>query len=681
MTMNNNPLLQEWKTPFGIPPFGEIQLEHFKPAFNTAFKALRGQVDAIADAPDRPDFANTIEAMELAGELLRQSATVFFNLSGSHTNEGLQEIERDVAPQFAAHNMETLLNEKLFARIDALFLARNDLDLNAEQLRVLERYHTMFVRAGARLQGKDRDRMNEINQRLAVIGTEFSQNILKDESDYELILGHESELIGLPDFLIAAAKRSADDRGHPGKYAITLSRSSIEPFLQFSESRELREQAFQAWISRGEGGGDTDNREIVVETLTLRAERAKLLGFDSYAAFKLDDQMAKTPDAAENLLNSVWEPARLRALEESENLQNLVREEGGNFDVEAWDWRYYSEKVRKKDHDIDEAEIKPYLQLDQMIAAAFDTASRLFGLSFKELEGMPIYHEDVRVFEVSDKAGKHVGIFIGDYFARSSKRSGAWMSNFRAQHRLGGDVCPIIVNVMNFAKGGLGEASLLTFDDARTLFHEFGHGLHGLMSDVTHPMISGTSVARDFVELPSQLYEHWLSEPQVLQKFAIHYKTGKPMPDELLKRLLAAENFNQGFATVEYVSSALVDMALHQLETTEGLDVTAFERDILAKIGMPKQITMRHRIPHFAHAFAGEGYSAGYYSYMWSEVMDADAFKAFEDTGDVFDAEMAEKLKTHIYSAGGRQDPGDAYKAFRGKMPGIDALLEKRGLA
>ncbi len=681
MTMTDNPLLQHWTTPFGLPPFGNIKPEHFKPAFDHAFKAHRQEIDAIADNPLKPDFANTIEALERAGKLLRQSAAVFFNLSGADTNDTLQEIERDVAPLFASHSMETLLNARLFERIETLFAAQGDLGLTPEQQRVLERYHSMFVRAGARLQGDDRQRMNEINQRLAVIGTQFSQNILKDEKAYELILEEGADLAGLPDFLIAAAKRNAADRGHEGKYAITLSRSSIEPFLRFSQRRDLREQAFQAWVSRGEGGGDTDNRQIVVETLALRNERAKLLGFDTYAAFKLDDQMAGSAQAVEELLLSVWEPALVRATEECENLQKMVSMEGGNFDVEAWDWRYYSEKVRKRDHDIDEAEIKPYLQLDQIIAAAFDSANRLFGLNFRELDDVPVYHEDVRVFEVSDRSGAHVGIFLGDYYARSGKRSGAWMSNFRCQQKLDGAIHPIIVNVMNFSKGGDREASLLTFDDARTLFHEFGHGLHGLMSDVTYPMISGTNVARDFVELPSQLYEHWLSQPQVLSKFATHYKTGAPIPDDLLQRLLAAENFNQGFATVEYIASALVDLELHQITPTDALDVTEFERQMLEKIGMPRQITMRHRIPHFAHVFSGDGYSAGYYSYMWSEVMDADAFKAFEDSGDVFDADLAAKLARHIYAAGGRQEPAEAFKAFRGRMPGIDALLEKRGLA
>ncbi len=686
MTNKNNPLLALWTTQFGLPSFGEIKAEHFSPAFDQAFKLARAEVEKIAGREEAANFSNTIEALELSGKKLRQVASVFFNLSGAHTSDELQTIERDVAPKLAKHRLKILLNDALFKRIGALYATRAELGLNLEQEEVLERYYKMFVRAGANLQGVDRERMAEIDQRLAVIGINFSQNVLSDENSYELVIENDLDLAGLPDFLKAAAKRNADDRGHAGKYAITLSRSSIEPFLQFSERRDLREQAFRAWTDRGEGGvgnEKTDNRKIVAETISLRAERAKLLGHDTYAAYKLDNQMAKTPQAAQNLLLQVWEPARVRANEECEKLQAMVQQEGGNFNIEAWDWRYYSEKVRKQEHDIDESEIKPYLQLDLMIAAAFDTANRLFGLNLKELFNLPVYHKDVRVFEVTAKNGSHVGLFLGDYFARPSKRSGAWMSNFRAQEKLSGDISPIIVNVMNFSQGAEGEATLLTFDDARTLFHEFGHALHGLLSNVTYPMVSGTNVARDFVELPSQLYEHWLSQPEVLRRYAVHYQTGEAMPDDLLKRLLAAENFNQGFATVEYVSSALVDMDLHLLDTEQAkkLDVSEFETAALEKIGMPAQITMRHRIPHFAHAFAGEGYSAGYYSYMWSEVMDADAFKAFEETGDIFDRETAERLAEFIYSAGGRQDPADAYKAFRGRMPGIEALLEKRGLA
>ena len=475
--------------------------------------------------------------------------------------------------------------------------------------------------------------------------------------------------------------QAGSDRGHENKYVITLSRSSIEPFLQFSSRRDLREKAFKGWIARGENGGQHDNRQLVAQTLKLREERARLLGFENFAAFKIDDQMARTPEAVRELLMAAWVPAREKALKEAEKLQELASSEGNNQKIAAWDWRYYSEKVRRAEFDIDEAETKPYFQLDKMIEAAFDVAGRLFGLTFSEIHDIPLYHEDARIFEVKNAADEHVGLFLGDYFARGSKRSGAWMSAFRSQHKLDGEIHPIIVNVMNFSKAGKSEASLLTFDDARTLFHEFGHALHGLLSDVTYPSISGTSVARDFVELPSQLYEHWLSTPAILAKYARHYKTGEAIPKALLDRLLAAQNFNQGFQTVEYVSTALIDLEAHVLEDAGEFEASQFEKRVLGEIGMPDAIVMRHRIPHLAHAFAGDGYSAGYYSYMWSEVMDADAFVAFEETGDVFNVDLATKLKLYIYSAGGRQDPADAYKAFRGRMPTMDALLKKRGLA
>ncbi len=675
-----NPLLENWATPFAIPPFESIQIEHYRPAFDTALASHRTEVDAIAGNDAEPDFDNVIGALERCGEDLHRVAMVFFNLCGSHTNDAMQEIQRDIAPVLARHSNETLFNRDLYSRIRNLTERRAELGLSAEQARVLERYHTMFNRAGALLEGAERERMGEITQRLAVLGTQFGQNILADEKAYELVLESESDLAGLPDFLIAAAAEAARERGHDGKNVITLSRSLIEPFLQFSERRDLREQAYNAWLSRGENGGETDNRGIVSETVALRAERAKLLGFDNFAAFKTDDQMARTPDAVRELLMQVWTPARARAEAERDKLQQIAQAEGGNFAIAAWDWRHYAGKARQAEHDLDETEIKPYFQLDRIIEAAFDTANRLFGLSFRALDDVPLYHPDVRAFEVTGADGRHIGVFLGDYFARPSKRSGAWASAFRLQDKLDGEQRPIIVNVMNFAKGAEGGANLLTFDDARTLFHEFGHALHGLMSDVTYPKISGTSVARDFVELPSQLYEHWLSAPEVLGKFAVHYKTGEAMPKALLERLIAARNFNQGFLTVEYTASALVDLEMHLITDADGLDVTKFEADVLAGIDMPQAINMRHRVPHFAHAFAGDGYSAGYYSYLWSEVMDADAFSAFEETGDIFDAEMAEKLATHIYSAGGRQDPADAYTAFRGRMPTIDALLEKRGL-
>jgi peptidyl-dipeptidase Dcp len=458
-----------------------------------------------------------------------------------------------------------------------------------------------------------------------------------------------------------------------------LSRSSIEPFLQFSQRRDLREQAFRAWTSRGDGGGATDNKAIVAEMVRLRAERANLLGFPTFAHFKLDDMMAKTPEAVLDLLRKVWQPARARAEAERDALQALAASEGGNFAIEPWDWRYYAEKLRQREHDFDEAAIKPYLQLDNIIAAALDTAGRLFGLSFREVKGLPTYHPEVRAWEVSDRDGRHVGLFLGDYFARPSKRSGAWMSSFRIQERLAGDIRPIIVNVMNFAKGADGAPALLSFDDARTLFHEFGHALHGLLSDVTYPLIAGTNVATDFVELPSQLYEHWLMRPEVLGRFALHQQSGEPMPEPLVKRVLAARNFHQGFATVEYIASAMVDMEYHLLPSADAFDVATFEKAALDKIGMPREIVMRHRTPHFTHVFSGDGYSAGYYSYLWSEVLDADAFKAFEEAGDVFDEPTAERLRRFVYSAGYLREPAEAYRAFRGRAPDVNALLEKRG--
>jgi peptidyl-dipeptidase Dcp len=680
--MTANPLLTDWTTPFELPPFSEIVPSHFEEAFEVSMAEARAEIDAIADQAAPATFENTVVALETSGKALSKVARTFFNLSGAHTNEALQKIERDLAPKLAEHSSDTLLNAKLYNRIAALWGEKDSLGLNPEDAKVLERYYKMFQRAGAGLAADDKARMADLSQKLATLGTSFSQNVLKDESEYQLVLETEEDRAGLPDFLIAAAAEAAKERGLDGKHVITLSRSSIEPFLQFSTNRRLREEAFKAWSARGENGGRHGQpRDHQGYTLELRAERAKLLGFDSFAAFKLDDTMAKTPENVRDLLTKVWTPAVARANEEAEKLGEMAQSLGENHEIEAWDWRFYSEKVRKAEHDLDEAELKPYLQLDKIIEAAFDTATRLFGVTFRELKDIPVYHPDVRAFEVLNPDGSHKGLFLGDYFGRPSKRSGAWMSAFRSQHKLNGGETPIIVNVMNFSKGASGEATLLTFDDARTLFHEFGHGLHGLLSDVTYPMISGTSVARDFVELPSQLYEHWLSEPEVLSRFAIHYKTGEPMPKELLDKLLAATNFNQGFATVEYTACALLDLELHLLDDPSSFDPVAFEKAELDKIGMPKAITMRHRIPHFQHVFSGDGYSSGYYSYMWSEVMDADAFGAFKEAGDIFDKDTADKLLTNIYSAGGRPDPEDAYVAFRGRAPKIDALLEGRGLA
>ena len=676
---NGNPLLGKWNGQFGEPPFGKIEARHFRPALKEAFKAHKGEIEKIAANTARPTFANTILALEKSGTLLARVGAVFGNIEAADSTPELQDISREMSPKFAAHETQILLDQRLFRRVDDLYQKRDALKLSEEDRRVLERHHLTFVRAGARLSSTAKSRVKAINSRLASLVTQFMQNVLKDEQSWRLVLDGERDFSGLPQSFVDGAKRAASDAGLAGKGLVTLARSSVEGFLTFSSRRDLREQAFKAWIARGAGGGETDNRRIVSDVVALRGEYAQLMGFKTFADFYLEDTMAKTPATVHELMTAVWSRAVKRSAEERDALAAFARQHGENFDIAAWDWRYFAEKVRKEKFDLDEAEIRPYLQLDRMIEAAFDCANRLFGLKFREIKGFKGYHPDVRAWDVLDKSGGHAGLFIGDYFARASKRSGAWMSGFRTQHKLGKGQKPIIVNVLNFAKGADGEASLLSFDDARTLFHEFGHGLHGLLSNVTYPSIAGTSVSTDFVELPSQLYEHWLSTPEVLGKYAVHIKTGKPMPASLHNRLKAARNFNQGFATVEYAASALVDMALYQANAVDIADIEKFESDTLARIGMPREIVMRHRLPHFMHIMGG--YGAGYYSYLWSEVMDADAFAAFEEAGDVFDPATARKLKEFIYSAGNRRDPHDAYVAFRGRPPKIDGLLKKRGLA
>ena len=672
--MTDNPLLSDWQTPFALPPFESIRDDHFAPAFDAALDEARANIARVAENPDAPSFANTIEALENADQLLDRVLGVFFNLAGADSNDKRQELQREFSPRLAAYSSEITMNKALFGRIETLWQARETLDLTDEQARVLYLTRRRFLRAGAQLEGADRDRLKEIMQRLSVLSTRFTQNLLADEAGWFMELA-EDDLEGLPDFLITAARAAGREKGAKGP-VITLSRSLIVPFLQFSPRRALREKAFRAWISRGANGGETDNRAIAAEVLALRHERAQLLGHENFAAFKLETEMAKTPQAVRDLLMQVWAPARAAADKDAQKLTAMMHADGINGDLAPWDWRYYAERRRKAEHDLDEAELKPYFQLDRMIEAAFDTATRLFGLEFRPLE-VPLYHADARAWEVT-RNGRHMAVFIGDYFARASKRSGAWCSAMRSQQKLAGDIRPIVVNVCNFAKPAPGEPALLSFDDARTLFHEFGHALHQMLSDVTCPSISGTSVARDFVELPSQLYEHWLEVPEVLRTYATHAETGAPIPEALLQRLLGARSFDTGFATVEYVASALVDLDFHA--GPPPADPMARQAEVLAEIGMPPAIAMRHATPHFAHVFAGDGYSSGYYSYMWSEVMDADAFEAFEQAGDPFDAALAEKLERHILSAGGSRDAEALYTAFRGRMPQPDALLRGRGL-
>ncbi|KQY36502.1 M3 family metallopeptidase [Rhizobium sp. Root483D2] len=678
-----NPAITDWNGPDGLPRFEAVGDSDFAASFEAALSGHETEIDTIANNPQPATFENTIVALETAGEALSRVSSLFWNRAGAHTNDTIQALERDISPKMSRHYSKIGMNAALFQRIDTLWEMRETLGLDLEQTRVLERHWKGFVKSGAKLPKPEQEQLAGINEKLAGLSTRFGQNVLADEKRWSLILSDGPELDGLPDFLKDAMASAARERGEDGKYAVTLSRSIIEPFLTFSERRDLREQAFKAWVARGENPGETDNRGVIRETLALRSDVAKLLGYGNFAEMKLDNTMAKTPAAVNGLLRAVWAKAVTRAREEEADIAGLIAEDGKNHDVMPWDWRFYSERIRAQKFNFSEAELKPYLQLEKIIEACFDVASRLFGIRAIEKKGIPAYHPDVRVFEIRDAQDKLVALFLGDYFARSSKRSGAWMSAFQSQHKLPlkngktGEL-PIIYNVCNFAKPAEGKPALLSLDDARTLFHEFGHALHGMLSDVTYPSVSGTSVSRDFVELPSQLYEHWLTVPAILRQYAVHVETGEPMPQALLDKVLAARTFNAGFNTVEFTSSAIVDMEFHTRGPVD--DPMAVQAEILSELGIPKSLVMRHAAPHFQHIFAG-GYSAGYYSYMWSEVLDADAFAAFEETGDAFDTAMAKKLKDHIYSVGGSIDPEDAYKAFRGKLPSPDAMLAKKGLA
>ncbi|MDU1669934.1 MAG: M3 family metallopeptidase, partial [Bradyrhizobium sp.] len=584
-----NPLLMAWETPHQTPPFDAIRPEHFLPAFERAFADHTAEITAMTHDPAEPDFANTITALERSGKLLSKVAAVFYDLVSAHSNPAILEIDKEVSLRMARHWNPIMMNAVLFGRIALLYDNRKTLTLTSEEQRLLERTYTRFRRAGAGLNDEAKARMAEINEQLAQLGTSFSHHVLGDEQDWFLELG-EDDRAGLSESFIAAAKAAAEERGMPGKAIVTLSRSSVEPFLQSSARRDLREKVFKAFTARGDNGNSNDNNAVIGEILALREEAAKIMGFPNFAAYRLEDSMAKTPEAVRGLLERVWKPARAKALADRDQLQEMITAEGGNFKLEAWDWRYYAEKLRQAKANFDDAAIKPYLSLDNMIAAAFDCATRLFGITFAERSDIPVWHPDVRVWEIKAADGSHKALFYGDYFARPSKRSGAWMTSLRDQQKLDGDIAPLIINVCNFAKGADGQPSLLSPDEARTLFHEFGHGLHGILSNVTYPSLSGTAVFTDFVELPSQLYEHWQERPEVLQTFARHYQTGEPLPQDLLDRFLAARRFNQGFATVEFVSSALIDLEFHTQPAAASKDVRAFEQAELEKIGMPKEI-------------------------------------------------------------------------------------------
>lgn len=670
--------LTTWQGPLGLPDSTRIGDGDFSGVFDAALAAHEAEIEAISGNAETPTIENTLAALELGGEALDHVSSIFWCRAGAHTNEAIQALERDISPKMSRHFSAISMNERLFARIDELYQRRDALKLDAETLRVLEKTWKNFVRSGARLDAAGKKRLAAINEELSSLGTNFGQNLLADERDWALFLD-EADIAGLPEFLKSAMAEAAEMRGQKGRYAVTLSRSIYEPFSTFSERRDLREIAFRAFTMRGQNGGATDNTAVVRDMLRLRAEKAKLLGYASYAALKLDDTMAKTPEAVHKLLDPVWEKALEKAASDQIELHRLAAEAGSNEEFAAWDWRFYQEKLRAEKFAFDESELKPYLQLDRIIDACFDVATKLFGISFEEKKGIATWHPDARVFIVRNADGSERGLFLADYFARPSKRSGAWMSALKSGYKLGDGSRPVIYNIMNFAKPPEGEAALLSVDEAKTLFHEFGHALHGMLTEVTWPSVAGTSVSRDFVELPSQLYEHWLTVPAVLEKHALHVRTGKPMPKALVDKMLAARTFGAGFATVEFTASALVDMAYHARPDAPE-EPLRFEAETLEKLNMPDTIAMRHRTPHFGHIFAGDGYSAGYYSYMWSEVLDADAFAAFEETGDPFNPALAELLRKNIYAAGGSKDPEKLYTAFRGKMPSPEAMMAKRGL-
>jgi peptidyl-dipeptidase Dcp len=677
--MSTNPLLQDWAGPHGLPPFADIRPAHFQPAFEAALAEHRAEIDAIAAQAEAPGFANTVAAFDASGRLLTRLEHLFYTLAASATSPELQAVQRALAAPLAAHSSAVYMHAGLFGRVEALFEQRERLGLSAEQRRLLERVHLDFLRAGARLGPEAKTRYAAVMARLAELNTRFAQNVLASENGYQLRLTTEEELAGLPAFVRAAARQAAADRGlDDGVHVISLSRSLIVPFLSFSARRDLREQAWRAWVGRGDDTGDTDNRAICREILELRAEQARLHGHACYADYALEDTMARSQDAVMTLLERVWHPALAAQAREREAVRGAMAAAGATHALEPWDWRFYAEQAKRVRFELDEAEVKPYFSLERMVAAMFDCASRLFGLQFKPRPDIAGYHADVRAYEVLNADGSLRGLFLQDNFARPTKRSGAWMNALRNQSRALGST-PVILNNNNFARGAAGEPTLLSFDDVRTLFHEFGHGLHGLLSSVEHERLAGTQVLRDFVELPSQLYEHWMAEPEVLKQFARHWQTDEPLPDALLAKLQAARQFGQGYETLRYTASAIVDMAAHVLPEAPQ-DVVAFEAETVERWGLPPEVGMNHRLTHFQHLFSSAGYAAGYYVYLWAEVLDCDAFDAFVEAGNVFDGAVAARLRDCIYSSGNSVEPGEAFRRFRGRDPVVEPMLKDRGL-
>jgi len=681
---DSNPVIPAWSGPYGgVPPFDKIKATDLKDALEAGMAEGLADLEKIANDPSPPTFDNTIAAMERSGRLLDRVTTVYGIYSSTLSDDTVQATERDIEPKLAAFRDSITQNEKLFRRIATVYDARDTSNLTPEQKRLVWLQYTNFVRAGAKLDAQAKKRLSEINQQLATLFTNFSQNLLADENDRFLLIEDEADLAGLPDAVRDGAAANAETRGHKGKWLIANTRSSVEPFLTYSTRRDLREKVWQTFVNRGDNGDAHDNNKIITQILQLRAERAKLLGYPTHAHWRLENSMAKTPDRAMELMEAVWKPAVARVHEEVADMQAIADQEGDGVKIEPWDYRYYAEKVRKAKYDLDTNAIKPYLQLEKLREGMFYTAGQLFGLYFKPIAAgtVPVYHSDVRVWEVDDAAGKLVGLWYFDPYARVGKQSGAWMNAYRNQERFDGDITTIVSNNSNFVKGKPGEPVLISWIDATTLFHEFGHALHGLSSNVNYPTLSGTNVPRDYVEFPSQLLEYWVATPEVLNRYALHYQTGEPIPADLVAKIQKAKTFNQGFDTVEYLAGALVDMKLHLAATPDkAIDPDAFEKKTLADLGMPHEIVMRHRTPQFGHIFSGDGYSAGYYSYLWSDTLTADAWEAFTVDGKgPWDKEVAERLRVNVFSAGNTRDPAEEYRGFRGRDPGIDALMRKRG--
>ena len=672
-----NPFLNEYETPFKIPPFEEIEFAHYEPAFDIGMKEHLKEIEEIANNQQEPTFENTIEAMERSGETLDKVANVFFNLLGSNTNDDMDALAMKISPKLSAHNDSILLNKELYKRIKELFDNKGSFNLTTEQNRLLEETYKRFIRSGANLDNQSMERLTQINSSLSSLSVQFDQNVLKETNSYSMVIENEEDLEGLPAEEIRQASLLADSEGQSGKWVFKPTRVSMYPFLTYSTQRDLREELYNSYIQRGDNNNEYDNKEIIAEMISLRKEKASMMGFDSHSDYVLDNTMAKTPENVNKLLQTIWKPGVEKAKGEVEEMQKLISDEGGNFELAAWDWWHYSEKLRQEKFDFKEEEVKPYFSEDKVLAGAFDVAQKLFDITFTERNDLPKYRENIRSFIVEDLNKKVIGIFYTDFTLRPNKGGGAWMNTFRSQSKFDGEIIPIVINVCNFPPENADGVSLLSFEQVETLFHEFGHGLHGLLSDAQYPSLSGTSVTRDYVEFPSQMMENWAREPSVIKTFAKHYETGETIPEDLLNKISAAGTFNEGFATTEYVAAAHLDMAYH---TDQGLieDIDKFEDETLDDLGLIPEIESRYRSTYFGHIFAG-GYSSGYYSYLWTEVLEADAFEAFKDKG-LFDKETADKLKKYVYAAGNTDDLMTQYVRFRGKEPEIEPLLKKRGL-